>query len=152
MGSTEHVVFYQLEKAIKTYRQFAQRRIRAAGYSITIDQWLTMKTILENPGLKQQELAERAFKDEASITRIIEILVRERYLTRKIPNEDRRRTVLEVTVAGKEILEKVGEVILRNREDALSGVETVDLEALDGMLRKIIENCRLPIAAGKGGK
>ncbi|HNU07683.1 MAG TPA: MarR family transcriptional regulator [Pyrinomonadaceae bacterium] len=152
MGSTEHVVFYQLEKAIKTYRQFAQRRIRAAGYSITIDQWLTMKTILENPGLKQQELAERVFKDEASITRIIEILVRERYLTRKIPNEDRRRTVLEVTVAGKEILEKVGEVILRNREDALSGVETVDLEALDGMLRKIIENCRLPIAAGKGGK
>ncbi len=152
MGSTEQVVFYQLEKAIKTYRQFAQRRIRAAGYSITIDQWLTMKTILENPGLKQQELAERVFKDEASITRIIEILVRERYLTRKIPNEDRRRTVLEVTVAGKEILEKVGEVILRNREDALSGVETVDLEALDGMLRKIIENCRLPIAAGKGGK
>ncbi len=152
MESPEQVVFYQLEKAIKTYRQFAQRRIRAAGYAITIDQWLTMKTILENPGLKQQELAERVFKDEASITRIIEILVRERYLTRKIPKEDRRRTVLEVTTAGKEILEKVGEVILRNREDALSGVETVDLEALDGMLRKIIENCRLPIAAGKGGK
>ena len=152
MSDISNVIFYSIERAIKTYRQFAQRRIRAAGYSITIDQWLTMKTILENPGLKQQELAERVFKDEASITRIIEILVRERYLTRKIPNEDRRRTVLEVTVAGKEILEKVGEVILRNREDALSGVETVDLEALDGMLRKIIENCRLPIAAGKGGK
>jgi MarR family transcriptional regulator for hemolysin len=34
----KEVIFYSLEKTIKTYGQFAQKRLREAGYDITIDQ------------------------------------------------------------------------------------------------------------------
>ncbi len=36
----KHTVFYSIEKAIKTYRQFAQRRLSVRNIDITIDQLL----------------------------------------------------------------------------------------------------------------
>ncbi|MBK7712103.1 MAG: MarR family transcriptional regulator [Bacteroidales bacterium] len=45
------------------------------GLDITIDQWLVLKTIENNAGMTQQQIAINVFKDYASITRIIEILV-----------------------------------------------------------------------------
>jgi MarR family transcriptional regulator, transcriptional regulator for hemolysin len=141
MENLDQVIFYKIERAIRIYRQFAQRQIKNAGFSITIDQWLTMINILENPGIKQQELAENVFKDNASVTRIIELLVKAKYLKRKVHKEDRRRAELIVTKAGEEIVEKVNSVILKNREQALEGVELNELGSVDRILQKIIENC-----------
>ena len=50
----DNIVFYLIEKAIKTYRQFAQRNITKAHFDITIDQWLVLKTLQENPSITQQ--------------------------------------------------------------------------------------------------
>lgn len=141
MDNLEQVIFYRLEKAIRAYRQFAQREIRNAGFAITVDQWLTVKTILENPGMKQQELADNVFKDNASITRIIDLLVKAKYLKRKVHAKDRRRTELTVTKEGEEIIDKVSSVIIANRETALRGVEPAELAAIERALTKITENC-----------
>ncbi|MCB1025156.1 MAG: MarR family transcriptional regulator, partial [Acidobacteria bacterium] len=107
-----------------------------------IDQWLTIKNISENPGIKQHELAENVFKDNASITRIVELLVRAKYLKRKIHREDRRRTELIVTPEGEDILKKVSLVILQNRKQALQGISLKELEIVDKILRSITKNCR----------
>ena len=76
MEKLDSVLFYYIEKAIKSYRQFAQRELKNAGLSITVDQWLTLNCLHENPDMSQKELAETIFKDNASITRIIELLVK----------------------------------------------------------------------------
>jgi MarR family transcriptional regulator for hemolysin len=142
MENLDQVIFYKIEKAIRIYRQFAQRRIKEAGFTITIDQWLTIENILENPGIKQQELAEKVFKDNASITRIIELLVKAKYLKRKAHKEDRRRTTLIVTKEGEEIVSKVSSVILQNREKALQGVAREEMIIVDKILKTIAENCQ----------
>lgn len=141
MENVEQVIFYKLEKAIRAYRQFAQRQIKTAGFAITIDQWLTMKNILEHPGIKQQDLAENVFKDNASITRIIDLLVKAKYLRRKVHQEDRRRTELTVTASGEKIVKEVSKVVLENRRQALKGVDPDDLEAIAAVVKKITENC-----------
>lgn len=142
MENLDQVIFYKLEKAIRSYRQFAQRQIRDAGFTITIDQWLTIKNILEHPDIKQQELAENVFKDNASVTRIIELLVKAKYLKRKVHKDDRRRTTLTVTKEGAEVVAKVSEVVLQNREKALEGIDQSKMRTLDKVLLKITENCR----------
>ncbi len=141
MENIEQVIFYKLEKAIRAYRQFAQRQIKTAGFAITIDQWLTMKNILEHPGIKQQDLAENVFKDNASITRIIDLLVKANYLKRKVHQEDRRRTELTVTASGEKIVEEVSTVVLENRRQALKGVDPDELQTIAGIVKKITENC-----------
>ncbi|MGD9587708.1 MAG: MarR family winged helix-turn-helix transcriptional regulator [Pyrinomonadaceae bacterium] len=141
MKKLDQVIFYKLEKAIRAYRRFAQRQIRKAGFSITVDQWLTMKQILENPGVKQLDLAENVFKDNASVTRMIELLVKAGYIMREPHAEDRRRTDLTVTKLGREVLDEVSAVIVRNRRDALRGVDPRDLIKIDTVLARIVKNC-----------
>src|ERR1700709_2033491 len=90
MENLDSILFYSLDKAIKSYRQFAQRNMMKQGFDLTIDQWLVLKAIMDNPNQTQQEIAEIAFKDFASVTRIIELLVKKQYLIRAIHSNDRR--------------------------------------------------------------
>ncbi len=141
MEKLKDITFYTMDKAIRTYRIFAQKRLRDNGYKITIDQWLIIKAILENPGISQQEIGEKVFKDNASVTRIIELLVKSEYLEREVNQNDRRKSNLKVTVEGKRIIEKVHDLVLENRKTALAGILPEELEILNKTLKKIISNC-----------
>lgn len=142
MEQLSGIIFYSIDKAIRTYRQYAQKQLKNAGFTITIDQWLVIKTLLENPNIKQQDLSEKVFKDNASITRIIELLVKAKYLKRTNYTEDRRRAGLEVTEEGKKIIADVQKFVLKNREVALKGIDERDLEITKKVLSKITENCQ----------
>ncbi len=138
----ENIIFYTIDKGIRTYRMYAQKRLREFGFQITIDQWLVLKVLTENPGIMQQEIAERVFKDNASVTRIIELLVKADYLERKINPDDRRKSNLKVTSKGRKIISEVQNVVLENRANALSGITQAELETVQRVLLKITENCQ----------
>jgi len=141
MEKLKDIIFYTLDKAIKKYRIFAQKKLKEYGYKITVDQWLTIKAILENPGISQQEIGEMVFKDNASVTRIIELLVKSEYLEREINTLDRRKSNLKVTPEGKLIIEKVQSLVYLNRKTTLEGITEKDLEITNRTLKRIIKNC-----------
>lgn len=136
----ENVIFYTIDKSIRSYRVFAQKRLREHGYSITIDQWLILKVLMENPGIMQQEVAEMVFKDNASITRIINLLVKSNYLKRTVNPKDKRKSNLKVTRAGEKTMMEVEKIVLENREIALKGISAEDMEVANRVLNQIIEN------------
>ena len=141
MEKLKDIIFYNMDKAIKSYRMYAQKKLKENGFKITIDQWLIIKAILENPTINQQEIAKNVFKDNASVTRIIELLVKSEYLERKDNPDDRRKSNLVVTEEGKSIIYQVQDLILENRKNALNTVSTEELEAMNLTLKKIISNC-----------
>lgn len=141
MEKLKDITFYTMDKAIRTYRIFAQKRLRENGYKITIDQWLIIKSIMENPGISQQEIGEKVFKDNASVTRIIELLVKSEYLEREVNPDDRRKSNLNVTDEGKSIVKKVHSLVLENRKTALAGILPEELEIMNKTLKRIISNC-----------
>lgn len=141
MEKLKDITFYTMDKAIRTYRNFAQKKLKENGYKITIDQWLIIKAILENPGISQQELGEKVFKDNASVTRIIDLLVKSDYLEREVNQNDRRKSNLKVTDEGKSIIDKVQTLVLENRKTALTGISFEDLEIMNRTLKTIIGNC-----------
>lgn len=136
------IIFYIVERSIKTYRQFAQRNIAREGVDITIDQWLVLKSLEEKPQITQQELAVSAFKDFASITRIIELLVTKGYLTREFHPSDRRRFNLTITSSGVSVLDEMQPIIARNRKSALDGISGEEMQTLTSILGKITANCQ----------
>lgn len=140
MENLNHILFYTIEKSIKSYRQFAQRQITAAGFDITIDQWLVLKTIEEDSTATQQQMAAKVFKDMASMTRIVELLVRKNYLLRKFNTSDRRRFDLELTATGKNLLQQIQPLIVSNRNTALKGISDENLQILQFELEKITSN------------
>ena len=136
----ENVIFYTIDKSIRSYRVFAQKRLREHGYSITIDQWLILKVLMENPGIMQQEVAELVFKDNASITRIIDLLVKSNYLKKTVNLKDKRKSNLKVTRAGEKTIMEVEKIVLENREIVLKGISAEDMEVANRVLNQIIEN------------
>lgn len=142
MENLNDVIFYQIEQAIKTYRMYAQKKIKDAGIKITIDQWLVLKSLKENPNLSQAELAEKVFKDSASITRIFDLLVNSGYVERETNTNDRRKFNLNITSLGNQILESTHKIVLENRKKGLEGISKNNIEVMSEALKKITENCK----------
>lgn len=133
-------IFYQIEKAIKQYRTMAQRNLNKLGHKITINQILMMIQVDRKPEISQVELAELLFKDVASITRMIELLVKEDFIKREENKDDRRKKDLKITKKGRELLELAIPVIAENREIAQKNITEEERETLFKLLDKIIAN------------
>lgn len=144
MEKLNSIIFYNVDKAIRAYRNYAQRQLKASGFTITIDQWLIIKAILENPGITQNEIGDLVFKDNASVTRIIDLMVKSEYITRHVHPDDRRKTNLKVTDSGKKVIREVQNIVENNREVALEGVSKEELEMMYSALLTISENCLNP--------
>lgn len=142
MENLNDVIFYQIEQAIKTYRMYAQKKIKENDLKITIDQWLVLKSLKENPNLSQAEIAEKVFKDSASITRIFDLLVNYGYVERQTNPNDRRKFNLNITPLGDEILESTYKIVLENRKKGLEGISKNTIKTLNETLKKITENCK----------
>lgn len=135
-------VLYTIEQTIKEYRKISQKNISQIVNDITVDQALVLIIIDKNSNYSQKEIAELIFKDNASITRIIELMVKKEYLTRKTNELDRRKFNLEITEKGKKTIELLNPAILKNRQTALEGLSENEIELLDKILTKIILNCK----------
>jgi DNA-binding MarR family transcriptional regulator len=81
------------------------------------------------------------FKDYASITRIIELLVAKNFTSRSSHTTDRRRFELALTAEGKKLLSGVQQDVNENRNKALKGISKTEIENLRNTLNKIISNC-----------
>lgn len=135
-------VLYSIEHAIKEYRKISQKNIEKVVSDITVDQCLVLIILNENNNVSQIEIAKLIFKDNASITRIIELMVKKDYLTRETNSLDKRKTKLEITDKGKKTIELLTPVIHLNRKTALDGLSLEEINMLDKILDKIITNCK----------
>ncbi|MBT8189029.1 MAG: MarR family transcriptional regulator [Flavobacteriaceae bacterium] len=140
--SPKDTVFYTIEKAIKEYKRFAFKRIQKTFNDITLDQVLLILFLHENPSLSQSEIAKIIFKDNASVTRMIELMVKNKYLKRSIDKNDRRKYKIKLTDKAKHSLNDMNKIILSNRTTAQKGIDSNDIESLTRTLDKITENCK----------
>ena len=136
-----NTVIYSIEKAIKEYRKFGYKNIKKIADDITIDQSLVLITLDQNPNITQKEVAELIFKDFASLTRIIDLMVKKGYLKRSINEKDRRRFILTISTKGKKLIKKLVPTIKQNRSKALDGLVEKEIKQLHSSLNKIIANC-----------
>ena len=136
-------VLYTIEQTIKEYRKVAQKNIAKVVKDITIDQCLILIILNKEDKIPQNVLANLIFKDNASITRMIELMVKKDYLNRTIHKEDRRKFNLEITEKGKTTIDLLSQIIQTNRKTALNGLSLEEINLLDKTLNKIITNCKI---------
>ena len=135
-------VLYSIEQTIKEYRKSSQKNITKIVKDITIDQCLVLIILNNKTTSSQKEIADLIFKDYASITRIIELMVKKDYLIRTSNQDDRRKFNLELTGKGEKTLYLLTPEIQQNRKKALKGLSTDEIDQLDKILHKIISNCK----------
>lgn len=135
-------IFYTIERAIKEYRKFAQKNISSEIGNITIDQGLILLFLNDRPELTQKKIGNLIFRGNASVTRMINSLVKKNFLERSVNEQDRRRYELEITPEGEEILNSLSSIITTNRQKAIEGITQKEENQLTMILNKIISNCK----------
>jgi DNA-binding MarR family transcriptional regulator len=137
----QNVIFYTLDKAIRSYRRMAQAAIDEAGIDITIDQWLVLQVLRAEDDLTQAEIAERVFKDQASVARILALLVKRELLSVAPLARDGRRLQLRITPKGHGVIAELLPIVHAYRAKALEGIAHADSELVHTVLNQIITNC-----------
>jgi MarR family transcriptional regulator, transcriptional regulator for hemolysin len=106
ISSINHRVQTALFGLLKPIRRDVEKRIGCADKHMTMLQCGILRN-LEHDSLTINELARMMMVKPPSLVAVVDALERDGYLQRKPDPNDRRRTPLQITSKGKELLKKV---------------------------------------------
>ncbi len=113
-----------------------QHAFKAKGFNITPEQWGVLNRLWENEGIHQSALAERAAKDRHNITRILNLLEKNGFISRTPDGEDKRRLNVYLTKEGKALKQKLVPIAIGYLQKCFKGLSQKEI----GDLRRIHEH------------
>ncbi len=131
---------FLLDRTARRVKQYAQQKFKEMKFNITVDQWLVMKHLHEEGEMKQNVLAEFIFKDNPTVTRIIDLLCEKGLVVRKAHPDDRRCFLVGLTKQGKVKVEQMRPRIQNIRLKAWEGLSKEDFRHFQRVLNAIHDN------------
>jgi DNA-binding MarR family transcriptional regulator len=131
---------FLLDRTARRVKQYAQQKFKELDLNITVDQWLLLKHLYENDAMKQNELAELLFKDNPTLTRIIDLLCEKGLTIRRIHPTDRRSFQVALTKEGQRKVEQTKPKIKAIRLKAWEGLSERDFTHFKKVLNAIYKN------------
>lgn len=124
----------------KMTRAIAVQRFSAKNFEITPEQLMVLSALIDHDGLYQRQIGMITLKDRPNITRIINILEKMNFVTRKPDVNKRKIYKIFVTDEGKNIVKKVMPTALELWENIVDGVDEDELEITLKVMNKFKEN------------
>jgi DNA-binding MarR family transcriptional regulator len=140
MARIEEVILFQIEKTNKMAKMYSQREFDRLQLNITVDQWILLKIIQEKSPISQKELADSSLRDQASITRTLDLLEKRNYISREAIEGNRRKYNLVLTTAGLQFVQTNMPFIEKYRQKSLEGFSEAEVKQLTSFLIRIQQN------------
>ncbi len=138
--SLDNSVGFIINKVAKYFKSELHRLFKENGYRLTPEHWAVMNRLWEKEGLSQSEIAELTFKDKANITRILDVMEKNK-LIRRMPHEgDRRSYRIYLTETGRQLKTELIPFAIQVNQTATSGLTKEELAQLTNLLNKISSN------------
>jgi len=131
---------FLLDRTARKVKQYAHQKFKELKFNITVDQWLVLKHLHENGEMKQNALAEILFKDNPTVTRIIDLLCEKGFTVRKQHPSDRRCFLVGLTKPGTVKVEQMKPRIKKIRLKAWEGLSDDDFTHFQRVLNTIYSN------------
>jgi DNA-binding MarR family transcriptional regulator len=96
-----------------------------------------MTLIDTDPGLTQQELADRSLIDPSSMVAVVDELEEFGYAERQLHPSDRRKYAVHLTPDGKQMLKRARAAAMRTASDILAPLDAGEIDQLRTLLRKL---------------
>ncbi|MGL4599664.1 MAG: MarR family winged helix-turn-helix transcriptional regulator [Bacteroidia bacterium] len=135
------VPFFLLERTLRQIRTAIQTELDEQRINLTSDQWLLLMQIKEGKKVTAKQITERTGKDPASVSRMIDLLVKRKLVKRESNSEDRRSSTLEIAKAGEVLLAKTKNLSATIRRRSTKGISTTELDNWRKTSDKFFENC-----------
>lgn len=117
-----------------------QRAFKKEGFNFTAVQYGILSLLWAKEGLHQADLASKAGKDRHNMTRVLNVLEKEKCVLRKADPDDKRRFNIFLTSKGKALKDKLNPIVSKFLEQALSGLSKQDVQELFKLHGKILKN------------
>lgn len=124
----------------KMTRAIAVQRFSAKNFEITPEQLMVLSALIDHDGLYQRQIGMITLKDRPNITRIINILEKMNFVTRKPDVNKRKIYKIFVTDEGKNVVKKVMPTALELWKNIVDGVDEDELEITLKVMNKFKEN------------
>lgn len=129
-----------LDQTARKIKQYAQTAFAENKFDLTVDQWSVLKTIFEHPNLSNKELALKCGKDQPTLTRIIDILIKKELVVRSDHDSDRRSLKLKTTTKGEQKIKEIAPKVAEFRQQAWQNLDEEDFEHFLRILNTIHTN------------
>ena len=131
---------FLLDRTARRVKQYAQQQFKTLGFNVTVDQWIVLKQLYEHGEMRQHELAEVLFKDNPTLTRIIDLLCEKKLTVRNVHPEDRRSFNVSLTKEGIKKVQQLSPKVQSIRLKAWEGLSERDFNQFKKVLNTIYEN------------
>ena len=129
---------YLISIATKLIKKAIDEALKPHG--VTAAQWGILGRLYEEDGLLIVEIAKRLFTEPPTITRMLDLLEKEGFVTRKTKEGDRRAYEIFLTKKGKEMEEVLRLKVFDTIDNATKGLSEKEITAFKNTLRNIINN------------
>ena len=92
-----------LSKANIYTRAYFNLLIKNKSLNITIEQWVLLSIVSQNPGITQTEIAKIGLKDKTNVMRILDVLEKNKLIVRQSDKNNRRIFKIYLTSNGEKI-------------------------------------------------
>ncbi len=106
-------------------------------YGLAIPEWRVIAVLAKRPGLSATEVAQRTAMDKVAVSRAVSSLLDAGRIQRDIDGDDRRRSVLRLTDAGKGVYEDIAPQALAYEQRLLGSLRGDERQALDRLLARM---------------
>lgn len=129
-----------LDRTARRVKQFAQASFSTHGIDLTVDQWSVIKTLYEHQDLTHKDLSEKCGKDQPTMTRIVDLLLKKGYVQRIVHPNDRRSLHIQLTEAGQKQAKSLAPLVKDFRMKAWENLTEEDFENFTRILNTIYNN------------
>jgi len=98
---------HALSKVTAAMKGFMRQKFKEHGVDITFEMLQVLRFLWQKNGVNQQEIADAVLKDKASLTYLIDNLVRRKLVQRTEDSQDRRNKIIFLTNEGQQMKELI---------------------------------------------
>ncbi|MBG9375715.1 MarR family transcriptional regulator [Panacibacter sp. DH6] len=119
-----------------------QKHFREAVLDITIEQWSILYHLWQEDCISQQDLCKRTYRDKPSMTRLIDNLEKQKLVKRMASKEDRRKNLICLTPAARDLQTLTIDLANQTMDEALSGLSKTEIETAKKVLYRVYDNLK----------
>jgi len=124
-------------------RAYLRQRYKDCSLNVTTEMMQVMHYLWRHDGVNQQEIANAVNRDKASLTAMLDNLVRRELVERRADHQDRRNKLIVLTAKGRALEQQVLPLMQQMYEVASRGLSEDGLRASLAVLTQITQNLTL---------
>ncbi|MFL6575230.1 MAG: MarR family winged helix-turn-helix transcriptional regulator [Povalibacter sp.] len=118
-------------------------RAYAREFNLSIPEWRVIAVLARYPNLSAVEVAERTAMDKVAVSRAVQTLLRSKRLARSYDVQDRRRSVLRLSAAGRSVYTRIAPLALAYEQKLLASLTSTEQRALERLMSTLLKRAQL---------